>query len=185
MTIFCYNVSMETMEKDYVNQLENERNFYKKKVVELEEQLAWLKKQVFGKKSERYVEPSNEKQLYLSEELEKLCTQNTQEVEKTTPIAAYTRKILKKEGKDAIVIPDGLPVEEKIIDIPEKQKISSETGKPLVKIGEEVSTKLAYKPKSYFNESFVPNTVFLKEKVCYAKNFLQLLSPDAVLMRAF
>lgn len=43
-----------------------------------------------------------------------------------------------------------MPIETTVLDLPEEKKVCPETGKPLVKIGEEVSDKLAYKPKSYF-----------------------------------
>ena len=48
-----------------------------------------------------------------------------------------------------------LPIERQFIDIPEEAKICPETGKPLVKIGEEVTSKLAHKPGSYFIKQII------------------------------
>ena len=42
-----------------------------------------------------------------------------------------------------------------MIEIPEEEKICPQTGKPLVKIGEEVTLKLAHRPGSYFLKEIV------------------------------
>ena len=117
----------------------------------LEEQLEWLKRQIFGKRSEKVVKNLNESQLLLDgfEDIEK------KEEAKKQPISAHERKKPKRNGKDAIALSPDLPVERQVIDIPEEEKICSETGKPLVKIGEEVTLKLAHKPGSYFIKEIV------------------------------
>ena len=48
-----------------------------------------------------------------------------------------------------------LPVEKQVLDIPEEEKICSETGQPLVKIGEEVTSKIAFKPGSYYIKQII------------------------------
>ena len=45
-----------------------------------------------------------------------------------------------------IPIPEHLERVEIVLDIPEEEKICPETGKPLKKIGEEISEKLEYRP---------------------------------------
>ena len=40
-------------------------------------------------------------------------------------------------------------------DLPEEEKVCPETGHPLVKIGEEVTRKLAHKPGSYFIKEII------------------------------
>ena len=60
-------------------------------------------------------------------------------------------------GQDAIKLDPDLPVRTTILDIPEVEKVCKETGLPLVKIGEEISHKLAHEPGSYYvKESIRP-----------------------------
>lgn len=121
------------------------------KVEFLEEQLAWFQRQVFGQKAEKFVDPQSS-QLYF-EGFENLSSTNSESNSKI--IAAHERKTRKRTGTDSLKFPDDLPIERQIIDIPEDEKICSETGKPLVKIGEEITTKLAHKPGSYFIKQII------------------------------
>lgn len=129
--------------KDTVESLQN-------KVDYLEEQLEWFKKQIFGHKSEKVIESKTEVQLCF-EGFDKLV--ETPPEKKTIP--AHERAKRKPTGKDKIVLPGDLPIERRVIDIPEEAKICSETGVRLVKIGEEITSKLAHKPGSYFIKQIV------------------------------
>jgi transposase len=120
------------------------------KIIDLEEQLAWLKRQIFGKRSEKNVENLNDQQLKF-EDFESLPRSN--EEEKT--VKGHTRKKPNRDGKDKITLPSDLPVKTTIIDIPEEEKICQETGLPLVKIGEEVTHKLAHEPGSYYIKEII------------------------------
>ena len=120
------------------------------KVHHLEEQLAWFKRQIFGKRSEREVSNLNSQQLLL-EGFENLATK---EIEKKT-VAAHTRKKPNRDGKDKISLPEDLPVQTTILDIPEEQKVCQETGEPLVQIGVEVSHKLAHESGSYYIKEII------------------------------
>ncbi len=119
------------------------------KIVYLEEQLNWFKKQLFGQRSERDVSHVNPDQLELSgfENLQKTDSQ-------TKTVSVHSRRKPEK-GKESIVLPKDLPVETVIIDIPEEQKICPETKIPLVKIGEEITYKLAYKPGSFYLKEII------------------------------
>jgi transposase len=117
----------------------------------LEEQLAWFKRQIFGPRSEKTVKSLDKAQLFL-EGLE--LVQSTKPEEKQ-PVPAHERKKPNRNGKDTIKLLLDLPVERQVIDIPEEEKICPETGKPLVKIGEEVTHKLAHRPGSYFLKEIV------------------------------
>ena len=117
----------------------------------LEEQLEWFKKQIFGKKSERITDQSAEAPCFPG--LEEFFKQPAEE--KKQPVPAHERKKPNRNGQDAITFPSDLPVERRIIDIPEEEKVCPETGMPLVKIGEEVTTKLAHKPGSYYLKQIV------------------------------
>ena len=134
----------------------------------LQEQLDWLKKQIFGKRSEKII-PKNDRQLEF-DGFGKLI--EVKEGAETT-VKGHTRKQPDRNGKDTIKLPEDLPVETVIVDLPEEEKVCKETGQALVKIGEEVTTKLAHKPGSYFIKKIV------RPKYAAAKN------PDAGVSTAF
>lgn len=115
------------------------------KISYLEEQLAWFKRQIFGRSSERIVSHLNNQQL-LFEGFESPAAVE----EEKKAIASHTRKKPKRNGQDKIALPDDLPVKTTILDIPDEQKVCPETGKVLVQIGVEVSHKLAHEPGSYY-----------------------------------
>ncbi len=128
--------------KSVIKELQNE-------VAHLKEQMTWLKRQLFGQRSEKIL--TNENQLFLPG-LEEL--QNPEPATKK-PISAHERRIQQRNGKDKITLPPDLPVERQIIDLAEEEKICSETGQELDKIGEEVTRKIAYKPGSYFIKEII------------------------------
>jgi transposase len=110
----------------------------------LKEQLEWFKRQIFGKKSERVV-GANQDQLQF-EGFESLDQQKTP----SQTIPSHERKTRTSTGKETIKLPEDLPMETTIIDIPEEEKVCQETGVSLQKIGEEVTHKLAHRPGSYY-----------------------------------
>ncbi len=121
-----------------------------KEVGYLKEQLEWFKKQLFGQKAEKFVDTKNEEQLYFEgfEKLEPIIPEKN-------IIPAHERTKRKSTGKDKIVLPADLPIERQLIDLPEEAKVCPETGVALVKIGEEITSKLAHKPCSYFIKQIV------------------------------
>ncbi len=121
------------------------------KIVCLEEQLDWFKRQIFGKRSERVVADINSQQLEF-EGFESLPT-STQEETKNVP--AHQRRKPNRNGQDAITLHPDLPVETIILDIPEEEKTCKETGIPLTQIGSEVTHKLAHKPGNYYIKEII------------------------------
>lgn len=111
----------------------------------LKEQLDWFKKQLFGKRSEKTILDLNQEQL-IFEGFEKTGVRANEE--KTIP--TYKRRTPNRNGKDKIQLPPDIPVKTTVLDVPEDQKICKKTGNPLVKIGEEVTHKLAHTPGSYY-----------------------------------
>jgi transposase len=109
----------------------------------LKEQLNWFQRQLFGKKSERNISQANEEQLTL----EGFETKEVPPETKTIP--AHTRRAPKRNGQDKITLPPDLPIETTILDLSEEEKAS------LVKIGEEVTYKLAFRPGSYFLKEII------------------------------
>lgn len=107
----------------------------------LQEQLAWFKKQIFGSRSEKIIE--NDNQLLFDIQMPELPKPVVTEVPART-------KIAKNKDSTKVDFPQDLPVERVVIDLKDEEKICPETGKQLIKIGEEVSQKLAHKPGSYY-----------------------------------
>lgn len=117
----------------------------------LKEQLAWFKRQIFGKRSERVVAQLNHQQLMF----EGFDNPQTPKEEEQKTVAAHTRRKPNRNGQDKITLPPDLPVQTTILDIPEEQKICQETGAPLVQIGVEITHKLAHQPGSYYIKEII------------------------------
>ncbi len=126
-----------------------ENKILKEDIKVLKEQLDWFKRQIFGQRSEKFL--VNEEQLVLPG-LEQLAKK---EMKETTPVPAHERKKPDRDGRDKITLPEDLPVERQFIDIPEEEKFCQQTGEALVKIGEEVTRKLAHKPGSHYIKEIV------------------------------
>jgi transposase len=115
----------------------------------LEEQLAWFKRQIFGKRSERVVSQLNQQQLMLE------GFENPAAPQEEKTVAAHKRRKPNRNGQDKITLPPDLPVQTTILDIPEEQKICQETGEALVQIGVEITHKLAHQPGSYYIKEII------------------------------
>jgi len=136
---------------EQVAKLTKEISLLRESLSYAEEQNAWLKRQIFGQRAEKVVKSLNESQLLLDgfEGVE------DSEAEEKQKVPAHERKKANRNGKDKIKLAPDVPVERQIIDIPEEEKICKETGEPLVKIGEEITLKLAHKPGSYFVKEII------------------------------
>ena len=163
-------MSAETVSREYY---ESQIAALQSQVAYLNEQLEWFKRQIFGNKSERIGTPSAEV-LYLPgfEPKNEPATSQRE-------VKAHTRRAPKRNGQDAIVLPDDLPVERQVIDLPEQQRICPKTGAPLVKIGEEVTRKIAHKPGSYF----VREIIRYKYALPQGEGVLTPALPDSLLER--
>ena len=146
---------MKTLENPAISSLQQEVSSLQEKLLErdqevfcLQEQIEWFKLQLFGAKSEKVVAD-----LELGDE--GFVVTGSGATEEESEGKKEGRKSPARTGKDAIKLPPGLPVETIIIDLPEKDKICKETGLPLVKIGEEITHKLAHRPGSYFIQEII------------------------------
>ncbi|NOQ52280.1 MAG: IS66 family transposase [Desulfuromonadaceae bacterium] len=117
----------------------------------LKEQLTWLQKQVFGVKNERLIDLHDQLPLPGLD----LGPQDAETESEQEEVHFKRRKTKKNRGKDTITYPDDLPVKRVELDIPAEEKICPETGNPLVKIGCEVSRKLARKPEQFYIVEYV------------------------------
>jgi transposase len=120
----------------------------KELVASLQEQIAWFQKNLFGKRSEKLITSSPDQPLLFDYPAQESCI-------KEQKVAEHVRRIRKEKGGDKISFPEDLPVERIVIDLKEEEKICPETNKPLVKIGEEVSQKLAQKPGSFYIKEII------------------------------
>ncbi len=143
-------ISLEQHEAE-TSQLRGEIESLKDQLRIMKEQFEWLRRQVFGQLSEKNVANLSEEQLSLP------GLDHLPEGEKPASriIPAHERKKANRNGKDKITLPDNLPVERQVIDLPEGEKLCQQTGESLVKIGEEVTRKLAHKPGSYFIKEII------------------------------
>ena len=115
-------------------------------VVYLKEQLAWFKRQVFGRRSERIISELDAQQL----EFAGFQTEETKEQQTEETTTTRVRRKPKRNGQEAITLPPDLPVKTTILDIPAEEKVCQTTGIPLVQIGFETTHKLAHEPGSYY-----------------------------------
>ena len=114
--------------------------------INLKAQLNWYKRQLFGQKSEKIIDDKDIKQLkFAGFEIAKAQ-------EKSSDVKPHKRK-KKPKGSESIQIPEDLPIEKQILDLPEEQKTIN--GVALKKIGEEITSKLAYKPGSYYIKQII------------------------------
>lgn len=114
---------------------------------ELKQELEWLKRQLFGRKSERFEGlDSNQLQLQL-EELEEKIQQQSEELQEIS----YKRSKNSKEGKQGhgrMPIPSHLRREEIIIE-PE------EVPEGVKKIGEEITEVMEYKKAEIYVKKYI------------------------------
>jgi transposase len=105
----------------------------------LQEQLAWMKRRMFGRSSEKSAaEDISPDQGWLFNEAEVLSTLPAPE---TLTIAAHERK---RGGRKKLAA--DLPRVEVIHDLPESEKVCERDGTALERIGEECSEQLDYQP---------------------------------------
>lgn len=166
---------MTTAQNLDVNQLQNENRELRCEIVYLQEQLDWLKRQIFGKRSERLVPSHKDQLMFDGFEEEKETKQQTQIV------PAHERSKPNRNGQDSIVLPGDIPVKTIVIDIPEQDKVCKETGLLLVKIGEEKTQKLAHEPGSYYIKEII------RPKYAHPKRpengIITAFLPDSILPR--
>ena len=143
----------------------------------LKEQLAWLKKQVVGQKSERIVADLDMQPLLPEIVAAELPAQEPEKEQ----ISYERNKVRKNKGCDTISYPDDLPVKRVDLDIPESEKFCPKSGVPLVCIGHDVSRKLGRTPEQFFIVEYVRPKYASKAYPEYG--ILSPMLPDAVISR--
>lgn len=113
--------------------------FQQSRIEHLEKQVRLLKSRLYGRKSEKYVVDTDDKQMTLFDEAEEVAEEAPEKEEKIT-VAGHTRK---KRGRKPL--PKDLPRIEIAHDIPEEDK-QCPCGCEMSRIGEDVSEKLDIVP---------------------------------------
>lgn len=145
MTIPLKNTSEQTFNP--IEFLEKENLSLKNQVNSLKEQIEWFRRQIFGKRSEKII--ASDQEVFLPG-----FENSAVESKEKRPVSPHERTIT-KNCSNTLTFPDDLPVERTFLDLKEEEKICPETGKPLVKIGEDVFRKLAHKPGSYYIKEII------------------------------
>ncbi len=131
------------------------------RIQELEEQLRWFKKQLFGRKSERRILDSPSSQLCLGEVLDERTTPAPEET-----VRSYSRRKPKAEGLEAdpdesgLRFDDSVPVQTIEVPNPELEGLSEDE---IEKVGEKINYRLAQQPGSYIVLKIVRKTVKRKD----------------------
>ena len=112
----------------------------------LQHQVEQLLRRVYGRRSEK-LDPN---QMMFDELILEALDQPVPQVPPELPVEQKTERrkprTVNRRHPGRIPIPEHLERVEIVLDIPEEKKLCPETGKPLKKIGEEVSEKLEYRP---------------------------------------
>lgn len=137
--------------EDEVSQWKSTVDSLAAEVSSLKEQVEWFRRQIFGKKSERIARDLNNAQM----QFEGFDVPQVSNKEKTQTVPAHERRKPRRDGQDAITIPDDLPVKTVVLDIPDDEKVRKETGTPLVHIGNETTHKLAQELGSYYIKEII------------------------------
>jgi transposase len=149
------------------------------KYAELQQQLDWFKRQLFGAKSERRVLPEDNRQLTLGE----MSTAET-DTAATVEIAAHERRRRTPAGPDEgdLRFDESVPVERIVLtpDIPADERDDYE------QIGQKTTRKLAQRPGSYVVLEYV-RPVFKRKEAsdAIASEIVCAAPPATVLERSF
>lgn len=117
----------------------------------LSEQLAWLQRQLFGRRSERIVGEIDTQSLAFDFGEQTLAAPP----EETQEIRYQRRKSGKNRGADTLSYPDDLAVQRVYLDVAPEEKICPQSGEPLVHIGDEITRKLARKAEQFYIIEYV------------------------------
>lgn len=128
-----------------IDQLVSKNESLQRQLTTLQHQMEQMLRRLYGRKSEQL----NPNQMMFDSIILASLEQNAQQIppEAVAPVqpeVVKPRKASQHHGR--VPIPEHLERVEILLDIPEEQKVSPETGEPLKVIAVEVSEKLEYRP---------------------------------------
>ncbi len=115
----------------------------------LRQQIALFQRRLYGPRSEKY----HPDQLLLDSILQESQDAEPTEPAPSVPVKATVRRKARPHGR--LAIPEHLERVVEVLDLTDDQKLDPETGRALVKIRDEVSEKLAWKPGQWFVRRFI------------------------------
>lgn len=144
---------LQTLEADN-ERLRSEASRYCERAVLLEEEVRWLKAQVFGRTAEHHapdVSPDQQRLFNEAEVLSAIEAAEAAHARRTTPIAAHER--VHTGGRKAI--PKHFPRQDIVHDLAEHEKVCAHDGTRLERFGEEVSERYGYQKARIWVERHV------------------------------
>ena len=118
-------------------------------VEELRQQIALLQRRLYGPRSEKY----HPDQLFLDGVLKE--GESDSPAEEPPPVAVKATVRRKAQPHGRLKLPEHLERVDEVLDLPEEQKRDPQTGEALVKLREESSEKLAWKPGQWYVRRFI------------------------------
>jgi len=117
---------------------------------QLRQQIALLQRRLYGPRSEQY----HPDQLFMDSLLND--SQIAESAEETDPTVAVKATVRRKARPHArMKIPDHIERVDEVLDLPEDQKRDADTGEALVRLREETSEKLAWRPGQWYVRRFI------------------------------
>jgi len=116
---------------------------------ELRQQIALLQRRLYGPRSEQY----HPDQLFLDALMKDGQSEDLAEEEPTVAVKASVRRKARPHGR--LTIPEHIERVEEVLDLSEERKVDPETGQALVKLRDETSEKLAWRPGQWYVRRFI------------------------------
>jgi transposase len=133
----------------HIEELTKKLNSAQRQLKMLQHQVEQLLRRVYGRRSEKLDPNQFMFDGLVLEALDQPAPQPLPELPAQDKPERKKPRTIKRRHPGRIPIPEHLERVEIILDIPEEKKVCPETGKPLKKIGEEVSEKLEYRPSKF------------------------------------
>jgi len=138
-----------TFKDDQVRELARQNETLDRTVVELRQQIALLQRRLYGPRSEKY----HPDQLFLDDVLKGGESESPVVEPPKVLVKATERRKARPHGR--LKLPEHLERVEEVLDLPEEQKRDPQTGEALVKLRDETSEKLAWKPGQWYVRLFI------------------------------
>lgn len=138
-----------TFKDEQIEDLVRQNEELDRKTEELRQQIELLQRRLYGPRSERY----HPDQLFLDNLLKEAQSQALDPLEPSIPVTATLRRKARPHGR--MKIPDHIERVDELLDLPDEQKKDPDTGQALVKLRDEISEKLAWKPGSWYVRRFI------------------------------
>lgn len=138
-----------TFKDEQVREMARQNETLDRTVAQLREQIALLQRRLYGPRSEKY----HPDQLHLDGVLKAGESDPPAAAQPLVPVKATERRKAQPHGR--LKIPDDIQRVDELLDLPQEQKHDPQTGEALVKLREETSEKLAWKPGQWYVRRFI------------------------------